>query len=288
MGMRIAITLARSGVPVTGWNRSTAAFGPLAAAGGTETSDLGVLRAPTVLSVLPDVDQLEPLLPALSTSPRRTVVVMSTSSPQKMERLAQRFHEEFDIVDAPMSGGTEGAASGTLSLMVGGPAPLVAELRPLLAIIGGTVEHMGPLGSGMLAKLCNQVVVAGTLASLAEALALAEAGGLDREALVRVFEGGLADSAVLRAKAGRMLSHSYEGGGSVRNQVKDLRYADEAASTLGVPHPVTEATTTLFEASCETGNGDLDHSVVLERLRGASLSLCNDAMQGGRDGDSNP
>jgi 2-hydroxy-3-oxopropionate reductase len=219
-----------------------------------------------VLSALPDIDQLEPMLDTIAERAGRTVVVMSTSSPGRMVGLAERWQGRLDFADAPMSGGVEGAAAASLSIMVGADDGVFGRIHPVLRAVGGRVEHVGPVGAGMLAKLCNQVVVATTLSGLAEAMVLAEAGGVDLAALVRLFQGGLADSAVLRTKAARMIERDYVGGGSARNQVKDLRYVVDEARRLGAPSAMAAAALQLFEAGVSAGWGDADHSVVREVL----------------------
>jgi 2-hydroxy-3-oxopropionate reductase len=264
MGLPIARNLHAAGFSVTAWNRSPRPAQQFAESGGAAVPSLSQLTGDIVLSALPDIDQLEPMLDTVAARPGRTVVVMSTTSPGRMLGLAERWHGRLDFADAPMSGGVEGAAAASMSIMVGADAVVFARVDAVLRSIGGTIEHVGPLGAGMLAKLCNQVVVGGTLAALAEAMVLAEAGGVDLEALVRLFEGGLADSAVLRAKSARLIERDYAGGGSVRNQVKDLQYAVGEARTLGTPAAMAAAALELFEASVAAGFGDADHSVVRE------------------------
>jgi 3-hydroxyisobutyrate dehydrogenase-like beta-hydroxyacid dehydrogenase len=271
MGLPIARNLHAAGHAVTAWNRSSAPADRFAADGGRAVSTLSRLAGDIVLSALPDVDQLEPMLATLAARPGRTVVVMSTSSPTRMTDLAERWRGRLEFADAPMSGGVTGAAAASLSIMVGADDQVFVRIQPVLSSVGRTIEHVGPLGTGMLAKLCNQVVVAGTLASLAEAMVLAEAGGVDLAVLKRLLEGGLADSAVLRAKAATMIERDYKGGGSTRNQVKDLQYVVEAARAHGSPSPMATAALALFEAGVSAGLGDVDHSVVkevLERRRG--------------------
>jgi 2-hydroxy-3-oxopropionate reductase len=154
-----------------------------------------------------------------------------------------------------------------MSIMAGGTAEDFAAVRPVLDTIGGTVLHMGELGAGSLMKLCNQVAVAGILASTAEALALAEDGGLDLDDAVRVLRGGLADSAALALKRDKFLTGDYSVGGSATNQLKDLRYATRTFLTAGSPSPVTALATQLFLDIERRGWGERDHSVVFELFR---------------------
>jgi 2-hydroxy-3-oxopropionate reductase len=268
MGLPIAQHLHAAGLRVTAWNRSPGPRERFAQNSGSAVASPAALEGDVVLSVLPDVDQLVPMLDLLTARPGRTLVVMSTSSPARMHELEERCSRRFRLADAPMSGGVAGAEAASLSIMVGAEDDTFARIHPVLQHIGQTVEHVGPLGAGMLAKLCNQVVVAGTLASLAEAVVLAEAGGIDLETLVHLFQGGLADSAVLRAKAAALLERDHAGGGSIRNQVKDLRYAVETARDLDTPAPVASTALDLFAAALAAGLGDADHSAVREVFEG--------------------
>jgi 2-hydroxy-3-oxopropionate reductase len=258
-----------AGFPVAVWNRTrskTAAF-----AGDAETpAEAAQLRADVVLSVLPDVDQLdvvapEPVLAAWAEAGTSVVAILSTTSPPKVREFAARAAGVgIEVLDAPMSGGDRGARDATLSIMVGGSQTAFAYVTPVLGAIGGRVVHMGPLGAGSVAKLCNQLVVAGTLAALGEALGVAHRAGLDEQALLGLFGNGLAASAVLDLKGEKMLGHEYPLGGSAVNQLKDLRYAEQMANELGARTPLLRVVTALFTEVVDRGLGDSDHAVVRE------------------------
>lgn len=267
MGAPVARHIARAGFPLQVWNRTRAKadeFGHRAVDGP------GELRAGIVLSVLPDIDQLgevapEPVVRRWAAQGTTHVAVLSTTSPGKVRDLAGRLGRHgMAVLDAPMSGGDAGARAGTLSLMVGADPEAYRTVEPVLRSFAGTVEHMGPPGAGSAAKLCNQVIVAGTLVAVAEALDLGRRAGLPGEQLVRVLRGGLAAGAVLDAKAAKILDRDYGIGGSGTNQVKDLRYATALADTLGAGLPQTRRTRALFEEVLRRGLGDLDHSAVYE------------------------
>lgn len=269
MGEPIARNLIRAGFPVAVWNRTrskTAAFAEDAAT----PADAARLEADVVLSVLPDVDQLDlvapdPVLAAWAEAGTSVVAILSTTSPQKVRAFAARAGAVgIDVVDAPMSGGDRGAREGTLSIMVGGSKSAFGHVEPVLHAIGGRVVHLGPLGSGTVAKLCNQLVVAGTLAALGEALGLAHRAGLDERALLGLFGNGLAASAVLDLKGEKMLDHDYPLGGSATNQLKDLTYAEQVAGELGARTPLLRLVTALFTEAVDRGLGGSDHAVVRE------------------------
>jgi 2-hydroxy-3-oxopropionate reductase len=269
MGSPIASNLATAGFPLTVWNRTRSKAQAFAGVASTPAEPAQV-AADVVLSVLPDVDQLDavapdPVLAAWADGGTSVVAILSTTSPRKVNEFAARAAAAgIDVVDAPMSGGDRGAREGTLSIMVGGSAPAFATVAPVLDAIGGRLVHLGPLGTGTVAKLCNQLVVAGTLTALGEALGLARRAGLDEEALVGLFANGLAGSAVLDLKAQKMLDREYALGGSALNQLKDLRYAAEVAADLGARTPLLEVAAALFAEVADRGLGGSDHSVVRE------------------------
>ncbi|GAA1486187.1 NAD(P)-dependent oxidoreductase [Brachybacterium fresconis] len=269
MGHPIAATLLDAGLTPLVWNRTASRADDLVAAGAIRAERPADAAAPVILSVLPDVAPLRELLDAPTRqawgAAGARLVVLSTTGPEQVIELAEELAVDgIAVVDAPMSGGVAGAAAGTLSLMVGGTRDDVAAVLGVLEVIGGTVVHLGPLGSGMVAKLCNQIVVGGTLAALAEAFALARRSGLDVQQLVTLLEGGLARSEVLAQKKDKLIEREYSLGGSADNQVKDLRYATAAAESAGLPARLLPALLGLYRGSVDRGDGGQDHAVVQE------------------------
>jgi 2-hydroxy-3-oxopropionate reductase len=271
MGAPIARHIADAGYRLRIWNRtrSTAeAFQGVASA----ADRVDQLSSRVVISALPDVDQLNQLTPSpviqqWERDGTTHLVVLSTTSPEKIRALAGRLAPwGITVVDAAMSGGDAGARAGTLSLMVGASAETFNEVLPLLRTFATTIENMGPTGAGAAAKLCNQIVVAGTLVSLAEALDLARRAGLSDQQLVGVLKGGLASSAVLDLKAAKFLERNYDLGGSAVNQLKDLRYAVALGDAVGARLALAREAAALFEDVVQSGFGDLDHAVVQELL----------------------
>jgi 2-hydroxy-3-oxopropionate reductase len=281
MGLPMALRLVGAGWHVTGWNRSPGPRDVLATGGGHPVADAAAAVEPIVLSILPDVTQLrEALMGGLldgieaGRSARDDLgtvhlVVMSTTGPRVVRDLdAELRPHGIRVVDAPVSGGDRGAQDGTLSIMVGGADDDVDAVWDVFAPLGRLVERMGGLGAGSMAKLCNQIVVAGNLTATAEALTVAEAAGLDLPTMVRLFGNGLARSGVLELKAEKWLSGEYSVGGNARNQLKDLRYLSDEVAELGVSAPVAALLTGLFDEVVTAGWGDEDHAVVMELLRG--------------------
>jgi 2-hydroxy-3-oxopropionate reductase len=282
MGRPMARNLLRAGHRLVGWNRSPGPAAELAAAGATVARTPAELAAaaPVVLTMLPDLPQVEEVLSQdgglLAGMGRGSVlVVMGTVSPVGVRELGARLEPAgVSVVDAPVSGGDVGAEQATLSIMVGGRPEDVARVRPLLQAMGGTVDHLGPLGAGQLAKACNQIVVAATLTALSEALVLARLGGLDAGRVFAVLAGGLAGSRVLEVKGPKLLGGDFRPGGAAAFQHKDLGFALAAARAEGVALPLTALVDQLFGAAVSNGLGDDDHSVVvrvLERLAGGPL-----------------
>lgn len=283
MGRPMARALAEGGLEVVAWNRRQERVEELARStegnitGASRPRDVSG-RAGMVISMLPDLPPLVDLLDGpdgllagwadrTHGGDRPLLVVMSTVSPVDVVDMGRRLAEDgVRLVDAPVSGGPDGAQERTLSIMVGGESPDVEWVAPVLRIMGSTVRHMGPLGAGSLTKACNQTVVAATLAGLGEAVRLARAGGLDLQSVLEVLDGGLAGSAALRLKGERYLSEDFSDGGSCRNQLKDLGFVLEAGHHHGVHQPVSRLTHDLYSRLVEAGHGDLDHSAVVKEI----------------------
>ncbi|MBR8640567.1 NAD(P)-dependent oxidoreductase [Streptomyces tuirus] len=278
MGLPMATNLVKAGFDVIAWNRSRPALEAAGAAGCRTAADPAEVAAATsvVITMLPDLPQVEALLQAgdgLLAPPGRamdTLVVMGTVSPVRVRALAGDLTARgVTVVDAPVSGGVTGAAQGTLSVMVGAePAPYDRVL-PYLEAMGGTVRRMGGVGAGSLTKACNQLVVAGTLVSLAEAVLLAERGGLDTEALLDVLAGGLARSEVLTQKHHHLSHSDFTASGPARYLLKDLGFVQDSADDERVSLPLADTVTGLYRAVEDQGLGEYDNSVVLRLLRGA-------------------
>ncbi|MDX3672321.1 NAD(P)-dependent oxidoreductase [Streptomyces europaeiscabiei] len=278
MGLPMAVNLARAGFDVLAWNRGRTPL-ETAAAAGCRTADSPeqvAAAAPVVLTMLPDLPQVIERLDGpdglRSGQPvMDTLVVMGTVSPVAVRALAEKLRPQgITVVDAPVSGGVRGARDATLSIMAGGPAETVAQIRPYLEAMGSTVRRLGDTGSGSLAKACNQLVVAGTLVALAEAVLLGERGGLEPAALLDVLAGGLASSEVLAQKRHHLAEGDFTPSGPARYLHKDLGFVLDGAADERVALPLSTTVAGLYAAVVEQGLGDLDNSVVLGLLRGAS------------------
>ena len=172
-------------------------------------------------------------------------------------------------IDAPVSGGTRGAAEGTLTIMVGGDAADVQHAMPILARLGSHVTHVGPIGSGQVAKAVNQVIVGISIVAVAEAFTLAARAGIDLHQTREALQGGFADSRILREHGLRMIEGNYEPGGTMAVQRKDLDQALRLAKSLGIELPVTALCGERFNAAAAHGFDQLDQSAVYQFLQSA-------------------
>jgi 2-hydroxy-3-oxopropionate reductase len=279
MGSPMACHLARAGHEVAGFNRTPGKAEPLVGAGGRAAGSIAeaVRGADVVALMLPDSPDVEAVLTGGDgvldhAAPGTLVIDFSTIRPDVTTDLAARAHEQgLRMLDAPVSGGQAGAENAALSIMVGGADDDVAAARPLLDVVGKTVVHVGPSGAGQTVKAANQLMVAGHIALLAEALVFLDAHGADLPAAVEVLGGGLAGSAVLEAKAPKMLAGEYAPGFRVDLHHKDMGIVTAAAREAGVVTPVGGLVAQLVGATRAAGDGGLDHSALhrtIARLSG--------------------
>jgi 3-hydroxyisobutyrate dehydrogenase-like beta-hydroxyacid dehydrogenase len=200
--------------------------------------------------------------------PGSLVIDCSTISPATSRRLAEALAERtIRYIDAPVTGGTEGAKAGTLSVLVGGNAEDLEQARPLLEVLGSAITHFGPVGSGQEAKAVNQVLVAGSYAAVAEALELAERLGLDRQQVVAALKGGAAGSWALEHRSTPMINDHYPLGFKLALHRKDLAIALEAAAAQQLELPVSRLVAAMEDALMAAGHGDLDVSALARWFR---------------------
>lgn len=275
MGAPIARNILRGGVALTLWNRT--ASKARAISGGRVAGSPADAAAEVVLTVLPDLPQVAALLPGengllagweAAGIRNPVLVVHGTVSPVAVAEFAEDCRRDYGltVLDAPLSGGTIGAEEGRLSTMVGGPPDVVGRLTPLFELYSSTVVLFGKTGAGSTVKACNQIVVAATVTALAEAMALAATTGLDLQKVQSILAGGLANSEVLRQKGGRWIHADFEGGGSAKNQLKDLSFIAEIAKDAGLELPLSTSVRDAFEVMIAAGDGDLDHTGIYRSI----------------------
>jgi 3-hydroxyisobutyrate dehydrogenase len=270
MGAAMAARLVAAGFEVTVHNRTRAREEPLAALGAARAAhpadaawgaDLVVL----IVSDTPDVEEVAfgPDGLAAGLAPGTLVVDMSTIAPDATRAFAARIATRGGAwLDAPVSGGSEGARQGTLSIMVGGDPADLERARPVLKAMGTTITHVGPVGSGQLAKAMNQVVIAGTYAAVAEGIVLGLKAGIDVEAALAALAGGAAGSWGLVHRGPNVVRNEYPLGFRVRLHRKDLGIALDAARALGAPLPVAALVEQWETGLIARGHGDEDVSAI--------------------------
>ena len=281
MGGPMARHLIKDGHTVTGFNRSAAAVERLVAAGGKGATSVAeaVRDAEVIITVVPDSPDVESLAlgeGGIYANARQGSIHIDMSSirPDVAARLADEGRAAgVRVMDAPVSGGEAGAIEGTLSIMVGADRADFEEVKPILETMGTTVVLVGPPGSGQTVKAANQLIVAGTLELVAEAIVFLRAYGVDTDAAVTVLSGGLAGSRILERKAATMLAGNFEPGFRIDLHHKDMGIVTAAARERDVAIPLGALTAQLVGAVRAQGDGKLDHSALLrgvERLSGDS------------------
>lgn len=278
MGGPMAANLAEAGHHIRGYNRSTPRSPRVPEAGVVVVESLAeaVAEAEIVATMLPDSPDVHVVLgEALELAAPGTLFIdFSTIRPDVSRELAATASEKgFPLLDAPVSGGEQGAIDGNLSVMVGGDAGAFDRALPVLEIVGKTIAHVGESGAGQTVKAANQLIVAGTLCLVAEAVTFLEASGVDTGTALTVLKGGLAGSAVLERKSDSMVRREYDPGFRLTLHHKDMGIYSTSARAAGVASPVGAITTQLVASAVAQGYGNLDHSALLrllEQLSGRS------------------
>jgi 3-hydroxyisobutyrate dehydrogenase len=278
MGAAMAGHLVRAGLPLTVWNRSPGRTGDLTALGAVEATDPAAVAAASDVVVVcvsdtPDVEGVlfGPAGVVAGARPGTLVIDCSTIAPAATRDYSVRLAERgVDLVDAPVSGGSEGAQNATLTIFVGGEQAAVDRARPILAILGKTITHVGPVGAGQAVKAVNQVILAGTYLGVAEGIVLAIKAGLDVEQVVSALSGGAAQSWVLTNRSGRMLANDYPLGFKVALHLKDLGIGLGLADELAADLPVTRLCAEIERNLLAAGHGDDDISAVARAIRAGS------------------
>lgn len=282
MGRRMAANLVKAGVTLAVHDLVAAAVEDLVAAGARRSASLGDLgrQADIVVTMLPDTPDVEAVLfgpdgLAEAMRPGSILIDMSSICPIATRGFAARLGERgVRMLDAPVSGGYQGAEAGTLSIMVGGEAEVLERCRPVLEIMG-RVNHIGDSGAGQVCKVCNQTAVAITIQAVAESLTLARKCGVDPGKVREALLGGFARSTALDLHGQRVVDGNFAAGFRVALQRKDLRLALEAGSATGTPLPATALIQQLYGVLAATGRNDLDNS---------SLALLMEEFAGLRSG----
>lgn len=289
MGRGMARNILKAGFPLRVWNRTASRMDELAAEGAGPAGSPGDLAFHsdiiiTCVSDTPDVEQV-----ILSEGgvihgarPGSLVIDMSTISPQATQRIAARLAERhIHMLDAPVSGGSEGAARGTLSIMVGGDAAQFERALPVFQAMGKTITHLGSIGAGQTTKLVNQILVVGHALAMSEALLFAQAGGVDLHKALEAVASGAAGSWMLSNRGPQILARDWRPGFTIDLQQKDIRLVLQEADRLGVPLPGTALIHQLYRTLQARGLGhEGNHALIkaLENLAGIEVGVWGEGL----------
>lgn len=274
MGLPMAINLVKAGHTVTGFNRSPARCDALVTAGGHGAVSVAEAArgADVVITMVPDSPDVEGVVGGpggvfANAAPGTLWIDTSTIRPDVAKRLAEdAVAAELRALDAPVSGGEQGAIDGVLSIMVGGDPADFEAAQDVLGAVGKTIVHVGPSGSGQTVKAANQLIVAANIEVLAEAIAFLEAHGVDLDAALTVLGGGLAGSKVLEQKGPKMINRNFEPGFRLALHHKDLGIVTAASREAGVLIPLGAVVAQLVAATVNQGDGALDHSGLFKQV----------------------
>lgn len=282
MGMPMARNLMKAGFAVTVYNRTTSKADKLVAegakkAGSPKEAAKGNSVIITIVSDTPDVESVilgeSGVIEGVETD--AVVIDMSTISPQATQKMAERIKEKGAyMLDAPVSGGDQGAINGTLSIMVGGDTGIFERCRPIFEAMGRTITHVGSNGMGQTVKLMNQILVSGTLNAVVESLIFAKKSGVDLEKAIEAVKGGAAGSWQLSNLAPRIISRDFSPGFMVDLLQKDLNLIMGAAEVVKVPLPITSIIHQMYYALQSSGEGKSGTQVlvkVMERIAGIEV-----------------
>jgi 3-hydroxyisobutyrate dehydrogenase len=275
MGAVMAANVARAGFPLTVWNRTPGRADEPLDAGAVEAADPAAVAAASDVVVIcvsdtPDVESVLFAEGGLADGLAEGALVIdcSTIAPGPTREFASRLAERgVGFVDAPVSGGSEGAQQGTLTIMVGGDDEDVARARAVLEAMGTTITHMGPSGAGQATKAVNQVILSGVYLGVAEGMVLAMKSGLDAAQVAEALAGGAAGSWVLQNRSGRMIDDDYPLGFRIALHLKDISIALDMAKEVGAALPVTALASQIEAGLVARGHGDDDNSALARAVR---------------------
>jgi 2-hydroxy-3-oxopropionate reductase len=278
MGKPMVKNLLEAGYELVVYNRTREKAEELASEGAAvaDSPKEVAVKSDIIITMLPDSPQVEEVLTGEDgvldgVREGALIVDMSTISPVVTEELSEKAQEKgASMLDAPVSGGDVGAIDGTLAIMVGGSEEDFERAKPLFEVMGKTVTHVGPSGTGQVVKAANQIVVALTIEAVSEALVLGSKGGVAPEKILDVLGGGLAGNKVMELKREKMLGHSFDPGFRIELHHKDLGIALAAGREYGVTLPVTAIVDQMLETLKMRGKGDRDHSAILTLIEESS------------------
>jgi len=274
MGRGMAANLLKAGFDLTVWNRTQSKTEALVKDGAKAADTPSELAAKcdiiiTCVSDTPDVEAVilgdDVIIHGVKSG--ALVIDCSTISPHATREIAEKLVEKgVKMLDAPVSGGSEGAARGTLSIMIGGDAEDVERAQSVFAAMGKTITHCGEQGAGQMVKLVNQILVVGNMLAAAEALLFAQAGGLDLQKTLDAVTPGAAGSWMLANRGPQCIVRDWRPGFTIDLQQKDLRLVHEAADQMGVPTIATSLISNLYRTLQQQGLGSEGNHALIKAL----------------------
>lgn len=276
MGLPMAQRLVEAGHSLTVHNRTRDKETQVEGASRAASPQDAAQQAELIITMVSDTPDVEAVILGNEgvihgVQPGSVLIDMSTISPRVTRKVAEKLAEkDVEMLDAPVSGGSEGAENGTLSIMVGGKEDILERVKPVLEVLGKTITLVGPVGSGQVTKAINQVIIAGTYMGVAEGLALGLAAGIDIEAAHKAVSGGAAGSWGLTNRGPNMIKNEYPLGFRTRLHRKDLGIALEAARDAGVPIPIAAYVEQIENGLIGRGLGDEDISNIARVVREAA------------------
>jgi 3-hydroxyisobutyrate dehydrogenase len=275
MGVGMSLNILKAGHDITVHNRTREKEEEVAKEGAKrmESPKKAAEGAEIIVTMVSDTPDVEEVILGAngviqSAAQGAIVIDMSTISPAATRQMAEELSKKgIKMLDAPVSGGPEGAENGTLAIMVGGDAADFEKALPILEIMGKTVTHVGPIGAGQITKAINQIIISGTYLTVAEGLTLGMKAGLDMQKVIEAISGGAASSWVLHNRGINVVNNTYPLGFRVRLHHKDLRIALDTARELDVTLPATALVAQIENGLIARGYGDDDVSAIGRSIR---------------------
>lgn len=270
MGKPMALNLLKAGHSLKVYNRSKGAVRELVALGAEEASTHGeaAVGVDALITMLPDSPDVREVMIGKNgvvdfADKGLLYIDMSSILPEVSREIGAALKAKgIHMLDAPVSGGDLGAIAGTLAIMAGGEEEAFQRALPLFKAMGSSYVLVGPLGSGNTTKLTNNMIVAGNIAILSEALMLCKESGTDLKKVLDAIRGGSAGSAVLETKSPKILAGDYKPGFKIDLHIKDLKNAQITGEKLGLHMPITDLSVAMYRSLSEAGLGDTDHSAL--------------------------
>ncbi|MDC3186515.1 NAD(P)-dependent oxidoreductase [Candidatus Pelagibacter sp.] len=272
MGFPMAKNILKSGYKLKAFNRSLAKAKALSEFGAeiTKTLEELVKGSDIIITMLTDDKAVNEVISSSNfmdnLKPGSIVIDMSSIKPITAKRHGKNLNlKKINYLDAPVSGGTIGAEEGSLAIMIGGEKKVFKEVEDLLKTMGNPTL-VGPVGSGQVSKLANQIIVGLTIGAVAEAITLCEKAGADPNKMISALSGGWADSKVLQTHGKRMIDKDFSPKGKTSTHLKDMNNILECANTFNTHLPISNLVKEMYKNLVENGHGDKDHSSLYEEI----------------------